>query len=130
MRCAVWEKEFRKKRLTANIGRDKENRHRRYRKTRNICYGTFFLKYRGSLIEGRFFIPCGINQFRPDILKTSAYVEENRKLDARFCVTGFQEFVETNASAPTVQLQSIRLVLSVISYRRWHFGRWMFRWHC
>ena len=53
--------------------------------------------------------------------KTSAYVGENRKLDSRFRVEGFQEFAETNASAPAVQLQSIRAVLAVIAYRRWNF---------
>ena len=32
-----------------------------------------------------------------------------------------QEFAETNASAPTVQLQSIRVVLAVMAYRKWDF---------
>ena len=45
--------------------------------------------------------------------KTGAYVDENRKLDAVLCVKCFQEFVETNESAPTVQLQIIRGVLAV-----------------
>ena len=49
--------------------------------------------------------------------KTSAYVAENRKLDARVGVEGFQEFVETNASAPAVQLQRIRAVLDVVADR-------------
>ena len=53
--------------------------------------------------------------------KTGAYVDENRKLDARFCVEVFQEFAESNASAPTVQLQRIRLCLAAISYRKWDF---------
>ena len=53
--------------------------------------------------------------------KAVSYVDENRKLDARFCVKGFREFVEPNASAPTVQLQRIRLRLDVIAYRRWNF---------
>ena len=53
--------------------------------------------------------------------KTSAYVEENRKLDARFRAKGSQEFSETNASAPTVQLQSIMSVLAVVAYRMWNF---------
>ena len=53
--------------------------------------------------------------------KTGAYLDENRKLDARFCVKGFQELVEANAAAPTVQLQSIRIALAVIAYRGWNF---------
>ena len=53
--------------------------------------------------------------------KTGAYLGENRKLDARFCVKGFQELVEANAAAPTVQLQSIRIALAVIAYRGWNF---------
>ena len=35
-----------------------------------------------------------------------------------FALKVFQEFVETNAPAPTVQLQIIRAVLDVIAYRR------------
>ena len=53
--------------------------------------------------------------------KAVSYVDENRKLDARFCVKGFREFVEPNASAPTVQLQRIRLRLAVIAYLKWNF---------
>ena len=52
---------------------------------------------------------------------TGAYVVESRKLDARFRVKGFQGIVETNASAPTVQLPTIRVVLDVIAYRWWDF---------
>ena len=37
------------------------------------------------------------------------------------CVMGFREFVDSNASAPTVQLQNIMVVLSVIAYRKWDF---------
>ena len=51
--------------------------------------------------------------------KTGAYVDENRKLDARFRVTGFQELVETNASAQTAQLQSIMVVFAATACRRW-----------
>ena len=47
--------------------------------------------------------------------------DENRKLDSRFRAKGFQEFSESNASAPTVQLQSIRLRLSLIAFRKWDF---------
>ena len=43
------------------------------------------------------------------------------KLDARFCVKGFQELVEANAASPTAQLQSIRIALAVIAYRKWNF---------
>ena len=53
--------------------------------------------------------------------KTGAYFGENRKVGAVFCVKFFQELSETNASVPTVQLQSIRAVLAVIAYRKWDF---------
>ena len=52
--------------------------------------------------------------------KTGAYVGENRKLDAGFRVKGIREFAESNASSPTVQLQSLRMCLSVIAYRKWN----------
>ena len=64
---------------------------------------------RGSLIEGLFLYTMGNRPFSAGHKKAGAYVDENRKLDARFCVKGFQEFAGPNASAPTVQLQSIRL---------------------
>ena len=53
--------------------------------------------------------------------KTGAYVDEDIKLDSVFCVKGFRDFAEPNASAPTVQLQIIRLCLAVIAYRKWNF---------
>ena len=34
---------------------------------------------------------------------------------------GFQAFAETNASAQTVQLQIIRVVLDIIAYVKWNF---------
>ena len=51
---------------------------------------------------------------------TGGYVGENRKLDAGLRVKGFHEVLETNASAPTVQLRSIRVVLAVIAYIKWN----------
>ena len=50
-----------------------------------------------------------------------ACVGDIRKLDARFLANGCREFAGANASAHTAQLQSIRVELSVISYRRWGF---------
>ena len=74
----------------------------------------------GSLIEWGFDYADEISRFPLVTPKTGAYVDENRKLEAIFSVTRFQEFVETNASAPAVQLQSIRAVLAVSAYRKWH----------
>ena len=75
-----------------------------------------------SLTEGRFVYAIKINPFRREYEKTSAYLDENRKLGARFCVEGLQEVVEDNAAAaPTVQLQSIRIALAVIANRKWNF---------
>ena len=53
---------------------------------------------------------------------TGAYLDENRKLGAMFREEGFHELVESNASAPTVQLQSIRIASAVIAYRKWNFS--------
>ena len=53
--------------------------------------------------------------------KTNAYVDENRKSDARFFVIRLQECADQNASPPTVQLQRIRMCLAVIAYRKWNF---------
>ena len=77
---------------------------------------------RESLIEGRLVCAVGNKPLSAGHAKTCTYVDENRKLDAIFCVKGSQEFVETNASAPPVQLQSVRLFLAVIGYRKWNFG--------
>ena len=76
---------------------------------------------RGSLIEGRFFYTMENKPISAGRTKTGAYVGENRKFDDRFRVKGYQEFVETNASSPTVQLQIVRLFLAVIRYRKSDF---------
>ena len=75
----------------------------------------------GSLIEGRFVYTRENKPISDGHTKTGAYVGEDRKLEAVFRVKRFQEFVETHASAPTVQLQIIRLLLAVIGYRKWNF---------
>ena len=61
-----------------------------------------------SLIAGRFVYTMGNKPIAAGRKKTGAYVGTNRKLDARFCVKVRREFVESNASAPTVQLQIMR----------------------
>ena len=76
----------------------------------------------GSLIDVIFVYTVGNKPIPAGHTKTGAYVGENRKLDAGFGVKGFQEFVETNASEPTVQLQIIRLFLAVIGCREWNFS--------
>ena len=77
---------------------------------------------REPLIGGGFVYAVGNKQISDGYAKTGAYVGENRKLDTVCCVKGFREFAETNASAPTVQLQIIMAVLAVIAYRKWYFG--------
>ena len=69
-----------------------------------------------SLIDCGFVCAVGNKPISAGHNKTGAYVGENRKLDAGFCVTWFQEFAQTNASAPSVQLQIIRVVLGLIAY--------------
>ena len=69
----------------------------------------------GSLIEGRSVYALKINQFRPDTTKLGPTLAQNRNLRDMFGVKCSHEFAETNASAPTVQLRSIRVVLAVIN---------------
>ena len=71
-------------------------------------------------MKGDLSIPWEISRFQ-QVAKNGAYVDGNRKLDARFCVNGFQEFSDPTAPAPTVQLQSIVLRLAVIADRKWNF---------
>ena len=81
-----------------------------------------FRKYRtGPLIEGRFAYAVKSNPISAGHTKTGTYVDENRKLDAILCVKGLGKFAEANASAPTAQLQIIRVALAVIAYRMWDF---------
>ena len=54
-------------------------------------------------------------------MKKGAYVDENRNLHARSFGEGFQELAVPNASAPTAQIQIIRMCLAVIAYRKWDF---------
>ena len=75
----------------------------------------------GPLIEGRFVYAVANKPISDCYTKSGAYAGAYRKLDARFRVKGFQEFAETNASPPTVQLQRIRAVLALIANRRWNF---------
>ena len=87
-----------------------------------LSYGYHFRNSsRGSLIEGRFVYIMKNKPIATGHKRTVAYIDENRKLDAVFCVKGFREFVESNAPAPTVQLQSVRLCLAVIAHRKWDF---------
>ena len=87
-----------------------------------LSYEYHFPRFRKeSLIEGRFVYTIKGKPIAAGHKQTGAYIDEDRKLDSRFCVKGFQEFAEPNAAAPTVQLQSIRLCLAVISFRKWDF---------
>ena len=74
-----------------------------------------------SLIGGRFVYAVENKPISACHPKTGAYVGENRKLSAILCVKSFQEFSETNSSAPTVQLQIVRALLAVIAYRKCNF---------
>ena len=74
-----------------------------------------------SLIEAGFVYAVENKPISAGHTKTGAYVGGNRKVDAILRVKWFQEFVEPNAYAPTVQLQGIRAVLDVIAYRKWEF---------
>ena len=74
-----------------------------------------------SLIEAGFVYAVENKPISAGHTKTGAYVGENRKLDAMFRVKCPHEIVETNAPAPSVQLQSLRAVLTVIAYSKWDF---------
>ena len=53
--------------------------------------------------------------------ETDAYVDGERRLGARLCVIVIQESVSTNGASHTSQLQGLRVLLSVIPYRKWNF---------
>ena len=46
-------------------------------------------------------------------------MDGRRRLDARFLAKGTQEDVGGNASAPTAQLHSLRVLLEVNAYSEW-----------
>ena len=72
--------------------------------------------HRGNpLIEGIFGYSVGNKPISAGHTKTAAYVDGDRKLDAGFGVKGSQEFAETDAPAPKVQLQIIMVLLGVIA---------------
>ena len=56
-----------------------------------------------------------------DPKRACPYVGENRELDLRFRAKWHQEFADPIASAPTVQLQIVRLRSDVIARRKWDF---------
>ena len=93
-----------------------------YWETCGFCADAFF-GCTGRWAPNRERFVCAVNNkpIPAGYTKTGAYVGQNRKLDAWFRVKCFQWFVETNASAPMVQLQSIRVVLDVIAYRKWNY---------
>ena len=123
MKCLGWERKFRRKKRIINTGAPRE----KLKSKQSKKHGTFIrvpfdqIPPGESLIEGRFVYTIKNKPLSAGYGKTGAYLDENRKLDAGFCVEGFQELVEANAAAPTVQLQSIRIALAVIAYRRWNF---------
>ena len=71
-----------------------------------------------SLIDGMFVYDMWDKPISAGQTETWAYVGENRKADAGFCVEGSQGLAGANAPAPIVQLQHIMLVLGVIAYSK------------
>ena len=55
-----------------------------------------------------------------DHARTDAYVDDTRRLDARFCAK-FAQGEIGGRFPPTSQLQSLGVFLSVIAYRKWNF---------
>ena len=67
-----------------------------------LCWGPFFwVSRRGSLIGGIFVSAVGNKPIPAGQTKTGAYVDENRKLEDRYCAKGYLEFAGANASAPS-----------------------------
>ena len=50
--------------------------------------------------------------------KTEAYIDSQRRLDARMCVKGLQEEIRTKSPPPTAQLRGLSVSLEVVSYRK------------
>ena len=73
-------------------------------------------------IDGMFAYTINHKPLKAGNVKTDACINNQRGLEARFCVKGFQESICTTASCPTAQLQSLRVSLSLIAYREWGFS--------
>ena len=74
----------------------------------------------GVCIDGRFVYTTKQKPSGEGHTKTEAYVDDQRRLDSRSCVKGFQEASGANVHAPTAQLQSSRAPLSEIAFRKWN----------
>ena len=73
-----------------------------------------------SAIRGRFVYTTTNKPLKSGYAKNRDSADVSRKLDARFGVYCLQESPGVNASEPTVQLQSISVVLPIIAYRKWN----------
>ena len=71
-------------------------------------------------INGRFFYSARHKPLNDGHARADAYIDDQSWLGARFCVKGFQEAIGGNAYAPTEKLQSLRVCLSIIAYRKWN----------
>ena len=54
-------------------------------------------------------------------VKSESYIDNERRLDARFLLKVYQVDNGANDSTPTSQLRSLRAFLAAISYRKWNF---------
>ena len=71
-------------------------------------------------VNGRFVYAKKHKSAQEGRAKTEEYIDSERRLVARFCLTGPQESVRNNASAPTSQFRSFGVLLSIIAHIKWN----------
>ena len=51
-----------------------------------------------------------------------SHLDRFRRLDGRLCVQGYREELTEDVQSPTVQLESVRIIMAVSAVRNWEFG--------
>lgn len=74
-----------------------------------------------AVVEGRFGYAANGKSLSDGYAKTDAYINDKSESGARFRGMGRREFIPAKSSSHTAQLQSIRAIVTVISYIMWNF---------
>ena len=76
-----------------------------------LLYESPFLEFRNGVTEreGRFVYAMGDKPIKAGHKRAGSYIDESRKLDARFCVGRLREYAARDTSTPTIQLPSLMI---------------------
>ena len=74
-----------------------------------------------QILTGRFVYTIKKKPVEKESDWAGAHVDWDRKLDARLCIRGFLEDLDKSASAPTVCINTIRSILSLVPVLGWDF---------